>query len=246
MQNALPPPFSLVALDQVDSTNDEARRAAEAGAGHGLVVWAGAQTAGRGRRGRTWMSPAGNLHASLVLHPGPRPAEAPQLAFVAAVALQEALAELVPAADFRVKWPNDVLCNGRKIAGMLLEQAPPWIVLGIGVNIEVAPDPALYPTACLRQAGSGAAPFDVLAGFCGHFALWYDRWRDEGFAPLRQGWLARAIGVGGPVRVHLADATTLEGRFAGLDEQGALLLETSDRRTVPVLAGDVFFTGGGA
>ncbi len=238
---SLPPPFSLVALERIDSTNDEAKRAAAAGAGHGTVVWATEQTAGRGRRGRLWVSPPGNLHCSFLLHPGDQVAAAPQLAFVAAIALHDALAELVPTGGFQVKWPNDLLAGGRKIAGMLLEPAPPWIILGVGVDISVAPDPALYPTTCLRRLGSGAESFDVLEGFCRHLLPWYERWRQEGFQPIRQAWLARAAGVGGPVTVRLADGTAFDGRFIGLDEGGALLVETTDRKSRAILAGDVFF-----
>jgi len=241
MTAALPPPFDLVALGCIDSTNDEARRRALNGAGHGTVVWAKEQTAGRGRRGRTWVSPPGNLHCSVVLHPGATMPDAPQLAFVAAVALREALAELAPAAVFQCKWPNDILCGGRKVAGMLLEAAAPWIILGVGVNLAQAPDPALYPTTCLRQAGSGAEAFDVLAGFCDCLAVWYERWITEGFAPLRAAWLAHGCGLGGPVTVRFADGSMMEGRFFGLDERGALLLDRPDGSRYPVLAGDVFF-----
>ena len=239
---ALPQPFSLVALERVDSTNDEAIRLGAQGAGHGTVVWAREQTAGRGRRGRNWVSPAGNLHCSMLLHPGRSMADAPQLAFVAAVALQEALAELAPRASFQCKWPNDILCGGRKIAGMLLEASLPWVVLGVGVNLIHAPDPAFYPATCLRQAGSNAEPADMLAGFCERLAVWYERWLAEGFSPVRAAWLAHGFGLGKPVTVRLADGAVLEGRFFGLDEGGALLLEAPDGSRRPVLAGDVFFS----
>ncbi|MTJ84115.1 MAG: biotin--[acetyl-CoA-carboxylase] ligase [Telmatospirillum sp.] len=236
-------PFRLIALDQTDSTNDELRRQAGKGAGHGTVVWAGRQSAGRGRRGRQWVSVEGNLHCSFLLDPGPSLADAPQLSFVAAVAVREALAGLVPSASFQAKWPNDVLCQGRKMVGMLMELAEPWIILGIGVNIAVAPEPGLYPTACLRQLGSGAAPFDVLAALAEHLGTWYGRWRQEGFAPVREAWLAGAAGVGGPVTVRLADETALDGTFTGLDAQGALLLGLPDGTVRRILAGDVFFPG---
>lgn len=241
MITVLPPPFALIALDQVDSTNDEARRAAERGDGHGTVVWANEQTAGRGRRGRSWVSPAGNLHCSFLVDPGPDQSQSAQLVFVAAIAVRDALAELVPAAGTSVKWPNDILCGGRKIVGMLLERAGPLVVLGIGVNVLHAPDPALYPATCLRKLGSLAEAQDVLVGLCGHLGVWYDRWRDEGFGPIREAWLARAVGVGGPVTVRLADGASLEGRFAGLDPAGALLLELPDGSLKPIMAGDVFF-----
>jgi BirA family biotin operon repressor/biotin-[acetyl-CoA-carboxylase] ligase len=238
----LPPPFSLLALDRTDSTNDEARRAAQQGAGHGFVVCAVEQTAGRGRRGRGWVSAPGNLFCSVLLDPGSSPAEAPQLAFVAAVALAKTLNELLPSAGFQVKWPNDILCQGRKVSGMLLELALPWAILGVGVNIAHAPDLGLYPATCLASLGSDTQPFDVLTGFCGQLAEWYAVWRTVGFAAVRQAWLDLAYGVGGPVTVRLSDEKTLQGRFTGLDEGGALLLETADGRRQTVLAGDAFFS----
>ncbi|HVI52266.1 MAG TPA: biotin--[acetyl-CoA-carboxylase] ligase [Candidatus Sulfotelmatobacter sp.] len=238
---ALPPPFRLAAFDCIDSTNDEVRRRADSGEGPNLVAWAKEQTAGRGRRGRPWVSPRGNLHCSILLQPRPRADEAPQLAFVAAVALQQSLSSLLPQSPFRCKWPNDLLCNGKKVAGMLLESASPYVILGVGVNVVEAPAPALYPAVCLRQLGSGAEDFDVLSAFCEALAEWHGRWMTEGFAPIRQAWLDRAQGVGGPVTVRLADHSEQNGRFAGLDAAGALLLETSDGACRPILAGDVFF-----
>jgi BirA family transcriptional regulator, biotin operon repressor / biotin---[acetyl-CoA-carboxylase] ligase len=237
---ALPPPFSLVALDRIDSTNDEARRAAERGAIHGTVISAAEQTAGRGRRGRSWISPPGNLHCSILLHCGPQPGLAPQLAFVAAVALRESLAELAPASLFQVKWPNDVLCGGRKIAGMLLEPALPLIILGVGVDVVEAPKDVLYPATCLRRAGSDAEALDVLAGFCGYLGVWYERWVNEGFAPIRQAWLAHAIGVGTEVHVKVGEDTVRQGRFLGIDQAGGLILEEAGGRQSIILAGDVF------
>jgi len=238
---ALPPPFRLVAFDCLDSTNDEVRRRFDSGDGPNLVVTAQEQTAGRGRRGRTWMSPRGNLHCSILLSTRPNLAEGPQLAFVAAVALRQALAQLVPQAPFRCKWPNDLLCQGRKVSGMLLEAASPHVILGVGVNVVEAPAPALYPAASLRQLGSGAEDFDVLVAFCEALGEWHGRWLAEGFAPVRQAWLDHAQGVGEPVTVRLSDHSELEGRFAGLDAGGALMLETSDGGCRPILAGDVFF-----
>lgn len=207
------------------------------------MVVAAEQTAGRGRRGRTWVSPPGNLHCSIVLDPGPERAHLSELAFVGAVALREALVVLAPTAEFACKWPNDVLCNGAKIAGMLLENQPPWVILGVGVNVVAAP-PATevqYRAVALRDTGSHADADDVRAAFCDRLGLWYERWRAEGFASVRQDWLGHAAGVGGPVTVRLADGAVLEGKFSGLDAAGALLLDTPDGSRRPVLAGDVFF-----
>lgn len=237
----LPAPFRWERRGRIDSSNDEARRLALAGAGHGTVVTAVEQSAGRGRRGRPWLSPAGNLHCSVLLDPGEDPAAAPQLAFVAALALRDALAELAVTGDFRVKWPNDILCNGAKIAGMLLERVGALIILGVGVNIVAFPENALFPATCLRKLGSGANEEDVLSGFCTRLGARYDQWRREGFAPIREAWLAVAAGLGREITARLADETVLQGVFAGLDRDGALQLAGEGGAIHRVLAGDVFF-----
>jgi BirA family biotin operon repressor/biotin-[acetyl-CoA-carboxylase] ligase len=237
----LPPPFRLEQRVKIDSTNDEARRLAAAGFGHGTVVTAVEQSAGRGRRGRAWMSPPGNLHCSILLDRGPDPAAGPQLTFVAAVALRDALADLAITLDFRVKWPNDILCAGAKIAGMLLEQAGDMIILGVGVNVVAHPEAALYPATSLVKAGSGAAADDVLVGFCDRLGHWYGVWRAEGFAPIRKSWLEVAVGLGLPVTARLADESVLTGRFAGLAVDGALEMADENNQIRRILAGDVFF-----
>ncbi len=234
--------FKLEQRDKIDSTNDEARRLAAAGFGHGTVVTAVEQSAGRGRRGRAWVSPPGNLHCSILLDRGPEPALAPQLTFVAAIALRDALADLALTSDFRVKWPNDVLCAGAKISGMLLEQAGDLIILGVGVNVVAHPDAALYPATSLAKAGSGADAMDVLTGFCERLGHWYEIWRAEGFAPIRQAWLEVAVGLGQKVTARLADESVLEGRFAGLGLDGALEMADENNQIRRILAGDVFFT----
>lgn len=243
-QPRLPPFFHLVALDSIDSTNEEARRRAAAGAGEGTLVWAREQTAGRGRRGRAWHSPRGNLYMSLLLQPGCSPAAAGQLGFVAAVALAGTLDDLLPRPErIRLKWPNDVLVEGRKISGILLEAtaAPPGgVVLGVGVNLRVRPEESLYPTASLVELG---LPDPDLPAFLERFAAglqsWYDTWRATGFAPVRAAWLARAVGLGEEIVIRL-DRETLTGRFAALDESGALALDLPEGRRL-IAAGDVFF-----
>jgi len=228
---------------RLGSTNDEARRLADEGAGHGTAVQAGEQTAGRGRRGRAWFSPVGNLHLSLLLDSGPEPARAPEIAFVAAVALRETLATLAPDARFAGKWPNDILCNGAKIAGMLLENHPPFAILGVGVNVVAAPpaNEVQYPATCLAAIGCASDADDVGHVFRENVLAWHWRWRRDGFAPIRAAWLEHAAGVGEAVTVRLADQRVLEGRFGGLDADGALLLELPDGGRRQVLAGDVFF-----
>ena len=238
-------PFKLEQRDKIDSTNDEARRLAAAGFGHGTVVSAVEQSAGRGRRGRSWMSPPGNLHCSILLDRGDDPTAVAQLTFVAAVSLRDALADLAITIDFRVKWPNDILCAGAKIAGMLLELSNDLIILGVGVNVVAHPETALYPATSLSKTGSGATADDVLAGFCDRLGHWYGVWREEGFAPIREAWLEVAVGVGMPVTARLADETVLTGRFAGLAADGALELADETNQIRRVLAGDVFFNANG-
>ncbi|MBF0332155.1 MAG: biotin--[acetyl-CoA-carboxylase] ligase [Alphaproteobacteria bacterium] len=238
---ALPAGFTLVALDSVGSTNDEARRLALGGAGHFTVVTAALQTAGRGRRGRAWVSPRGNLHCSLIVAPGRPLAEAAQLSFVAGLSLAEALAGLIEA-QVACKWPNDVLVDGRKVAGMLLEtvERDDLLVLGVGVDVREAPEQALHSAASLAEYGFQGGAFEVLSAFCDRFAVWFGRWAAEGFAPVREAWLERAAGLGATAEIRLP-GETLSGLFAGLDGQGALLLDPPNGERRRVLAGDVFF-----
>lgn len=240
------PEFRVAAYDTLGSTNDEAKRLARTGAAEGLTVWALQQNAGRGRRGRVWMSPRGNLYFSVVLRPHCKAAVAAQLGFVAVLALGEALSQLVPAAiDLRYKWPNDLLANRKKLAGILLEtemvagDAPDFVVIGIGVNLASSPQDVAYPATSLAQEGvPGITPRLLLDAFLPRFGAEVRRWREAGFAPVRAAWLARATGVGEAVEVRL-ERETFGGRFLDLDDDGALLLgmPDGDRR---VTAGEVF------
>lgn len=241
----LSPPFHLIAYETIGSTSDEAKRLAREGAAEGLIVWAKTQTAGRGRRGRTWVSPPGNLHMSLVLRPRCRPATAAQLGFVAALAMAGAIGELAPAIAIQCKWPNDLLANGKKLAGILLEtemiagESLDFVIVGIGVNLLSSPRDTPYAATSLAEEGGAAIPpVTVIVAFARHFAEWLTRWSEEGFAPIRDAWLLRAIGLGQPIQVRL-ERDTLDGRFLDLDNDGALMLGTSSgsRR---IAAGEIF------
>jgi BirA family transcriptional regulator, biotin operon repressor / biotin---[acetyl-CoA-carboxylase] ligase len=242
----LPDGYRLVSRDTVGSTNDEATRLARSGAEQGTLVWALEQTAGRGRRGREWVSPRGNLYASLVLRPVCQLEHAAQLGFVAALAVGDALAALVPGLrEPALKWPNDVLVGGRKIAGVLLESEIgenarlAFLIVGVGINLVSAPTDAEFPaTSILGEGHRPPEPVAMLDSFVPHFDSWARCWRVEGFAPVRSAWRARARGLGEPIRVRL-ETMTLHGRFADIDHQGALLLDTPDGRR-RISAGDVF------
>jgi BirA family transcriptional regulator, biotin operon repressor / biotin---[acetyl-CoA-carboxylase] ligase len=222
----LPDGWTLVALDSVGRTNDEAARLADAGAPEGTVVWSREQTGGRGRRGRHWASPVGNLYTSTILRPDCAAPRAAELGFAAALAV----ADIVPAGrEVRVKWPNDVLVDGGKIAGILLESAVgqsgqvQHVVAGIGVNVGFAPQlPEMrYPGSAL--SGSVETALEKLAAA---LAARLAEWRREGFATVRAAWLAKAGPLGAEVDVKLGEGL-VRGRFAGLDREGALLLETA-------------------
>ncbi len=223
----LPDGWRLVALESVGSTNDEATRLADAGAPEGTVVWAREQSGGRGRRGRNWASPVGNLYSSTILRPDCMAQRAAELGFVAALAV----GDLVPAdRSVRLKWPNDVLVDGGKVAGILLESAigqeglVEHVVAGIGVNVSFAPQlPEMrYPGAAL-----GGTVEAALEGLARALATRIAQWRREGFETVRREWLAKAGPLGAEVDVRLGEGL-VRGRFSGLDQEGALLLETAE------------------
>jgi len=244
----LPAFYRLLAHEQIDSTNEEAKRLAATGAAAGTLVWAGEQLAGRGRRGRGWASPPGNLYASLLLRPACSPARACQLNFVAAVALAEAVSAMLPAgATVTLKWPNDVLIRGAKVSGILLEASATldrsidWLVIGVGVNIASYPDGTPYPATSLKCEGAAdVTASGVLEAFAERFQAWYETWRGQGFAPVRTRWLASARGLGEPIEVRL-ERETLKGRFSHLDESGALMLDMADGVRRQITTGDLFF-----
>lgn len=242
----LPSFYHLRALAQVDSTNDEAKRRAAEGAPEGTLIWAREQTAGRGRRGRGFVSPPGNLYFSVVLRPERSAVAAAQLGFAAAIAIGEAaLLHLPPGVKLAYKWPNDVLLDGRKTSGILLESQAAadgrlaWLILGIGINLVSFPEGTEYPATSLAAAGAGTVlPETMLEGVAGNLHLWYERWRDHGFSALREAWLKRVHGFGEAIRVRLSHEE-MTGRFAGLDEDGVLLLDVAGERR-RITAGDVF------
>ncbi|HEY1797897.1 MAG TPA: biotin--[acetyl-CoA-carboxylase] ligase [Stellaceae bacterium] len=242
--------FRLLRYETLGSTNDEAKRLARDGEPGGVIVYAMTQTAGRGRRGREWVSPAtGNLYSSLLWRPKCSAASAAQLGFVAALAMGEAIDGVLPlGARLRFKWPNDLLLNGRKLAGVLLESetsasAVEFVVIGIGVNLATAPvGTETAATSLAAEGAAGVTPEMVLPRFAEAFAKWEGVWRQGGFAAIRPAWLARAGGVGEDIRVRL-ERETLYGRFLDLDDAGALLLgQAAGQRRIA--AGDIFPAAG--
>ena len=246
----LPDFFDLVKLDATDSTNTVARDLATAGAAEGTLVQAISQGAGRGRRGREWASPPGNMYASLILRPDCTPATAAQISFVTALAIHDAVSRyLPPDVSARLKWPNDVLVDQKKIAGILLEShltngsVLDWLVVGTGVNIKSFPEDVERPAVSLAALGSDVSVDEFMTAYAETMLHWYGVWQTAGFAGIRQAWLEHAWGQGGPVEVRLGNET-FRGVFDDLDETGALVVSTSEGVRL-VSAGDVYPTGQG-
>jgi BirA family biotin operon repressor/biotin-[acetyl-CoA-carboxylase] ligase len=231
----------------VDSTNDEARRLAAIGERGPVWILSDEQTSGRGRRGRSWETPAGNFAATLLLRPTKTARECAQLSFVAALAVSDLVSACLPGAEIRVKWPNDVLAEGRKIAGILLEStAAPgerldWLAVGIGINLVRFPDHTEFPATSLNALGChDLVPLDACTRLAGFWAQWYAEWEVNGFATIRDFWLSRAARLGAHIRARLA-ASEATGVFEGIDETGALILRESPTRTRRIAAGEIYF-----
>jgi len=236
-----PSGYGLKRFDEIDSTNEEARRLALAGEQGPLGLTAGRQTAGRGRRGRNWETPFDNLAATLLLQPGRRESEWPQLSFVAAIAASDMAASFAPQARIALKWPNDVLADGRKLAGILLENAHGALAIGIGVNLMHYPKDTEFPATSLAALGAEVpSAADGLARLAADFAKWYEVWSVQGFAAIRDAWLARAHGLGTRIRARLVKEER-SGMFEGIDESGALLLNEGFGRLSTLPAADIFF-----
>ncbi len=240
---AWPQGYGLKRYDEIDSTNQEARRLAAAGEMGPLWLTATRQTAGRGRRGRSWEMAEGNLAATLLLRPDRSQGEWAQLSFVIAIAAADTMAGFANA-RIALKWPNDVLADGKKLAGILLETAngpSPALAIGIGVNLAHHPEGTEFPAISLAALGTKIPSTDVaLAALAASFVKWYEIWRAQGFDAIRQAWLARAAGLGSRIRARLATEER-SGMFEGIDENGALLLNEGFGRASVLPAADIFF-----
>jgi BirA family biotin operon repressor/biotin-[acetyl-CoA-carboxylase] ligase len=245
--------YRLIALDSVESTNDEAAAAARRGDPGRLWLVAREQRAGRGRHGRSWTSPPGNLYASLLLIDPCESAVAPQLGFIAGVALHEAVAGEtgLDAPRLALKWPNDLLLDGAKVAGLLLEghrraDGTFAVVIGFGVNIAAAPDNTAYPAKALSTFKRALSVESLFARLSRSFARHFEPWRKaqaigagDPFGAVRSQWIERAAGLGAPVTIRVPGGER-SGSFIGLDEAGRLRLRTA-AGTELIDAGDLYF-----
>lgn len=238
----------IVSLRETESTNLHAFHLADEGAVEGTVVIAETQTGGRGRLGRRWESPPGvNLYCSVIIRPPISPLHASQLTFLSAVAVSRAIEKTTPLRPL-IKWPNDILVNGRKVAGLLNEMNAETdtihcVVLGIGVNINMSREQ--FPEG-LRQPASSLAleccatvdRREFTRTLLSELDTLYDGYLRDGFAAVRDEWLARSMVMGKRVRVSFGEGES-SGEVAGIDADGALLLRKGDGSLERVLAGDV-------
>lgn len=232
-------------LTTVDSTNAEAFRQAPELRGP-LWILAAEQSAGRGRRAREWVSPPGNFYASLVQRIDEPPVLLGLRSFTTALALYDAFSALTGLSPaFALKWPNDVLLNGGKLTGILLEAQGPCLVIGIGVNLIGAPPPArvepgaVPPVSLLGETGLRITPAHFLDALAPAMSEWEGRFRREGFAPLRKAWLARAARLGERI-IARTGTLSREGTFETIDDQGNLMLREAHGLTA-IPAAEVFF-----
>lgn len=237
-----------LSYETLGSTNAEALALARAGERGRVWITAKSQSAGRGRRGRDWVSPPGNLYASLLMSE-PSPAErAPQLSFVAALAVHDALAACVPdlAGRLSLKWPNDVLLGGRKVAGLLIEaeNAPVFsVAIGIGVNCISHPADAAYPATDIASEGARVTDDVLFLALRDAMQRRLAQWQGGAdFPAIRRTWLQHAAGLGNVIQVRLPERE-LSGRFMGLDEHGRLLLQPESGPHLKITAGEVFGLG---
>ena len=251
--------YRVFGFDETGSTSSDASRAAEAGDVGEVWFAALKQTAGRGRRGRSWETPSGNLAASLLLVPDCDPSLAATLGFVAGVALNRALVTALPAGTVKqgidgadgpghrvaLKWPNDVLADGKKICGILLEaEGVPGglaVVAGMGTNVVAAPTDTPTPAISLAALGIQVSAEDLFSALSDAWVEFFGIWDSgRGFEEIRKLWLARAAGLGRAVAVT-SGGSTIEGIFDTIDGQGCMIIQTPAGRRMPVSAGDVYF-----
>lgn len=248
--------YRLFGHDEIGSTSTEALAAAEAGDRGEAWFCALKQTAGRGRRGRPWETPAGNLAASLLIVPDCDPAISASLGFVAGVALNRALAAVLPgglvkqgidgAHRIALKWPNDVLADGRKLAGILLESQKhssgrQAVIVGFGINIVSAPDGLPYPATSLDALGAGVAAETLFAALAEEWVVAYELW-DNGtnVGDILRLWRASAAGIGAQIAVS-RDGQVVRGVFESIDDSGRLIVRADDNSRIAITAGDVHF-----
>jgi BirA family biotin operon repressor/biotin-[acetyl-CoA-carboxylase] ligase len=235
--------FTISHYQEIDSSNKLAQELIALNKiHHNHIIRADRQTAGKGRYGRVWQSPMGNLYFSLVLKPNKNLVLASQLSFLGAVAMGLAITQAGGAVQY--KWPNDILLDGKKIAGLLLESTGngEFIIIGIGVNINSHPDNSpiqAYPATDLKASGVEISREILLKNFLNNFSDLYQTWQDFGFSAIRNLWLKSAFNFNKIIAVNLPDKK-LTGRFIDLDQNGNLVLELENKEVKLISSGEIY------
>ncbi len=237
--------YHLLTYDTVDSTNEEAKRLALSGGQHGAVCWAKKQTHGKGRLNRQWVSEEGNLYCSFLLKPKHLVADFAQIPFVAALAVARAINPVFEEkATIALKWPNDILLNGKKLGGILVEtvdaqSSSPWVIVGIGLNIEHFPKDTSLPATSLKDAGVEIISAKIiLSRIMNCFFPLMDEWEDKGFDSIKEEWERYAAYVDEKVSFTQNDSIS-EGTFIGINEDGECIIEDSNNQRHTFQAGDL-------
>jgi BirA family biotin operon repressor/biotin-[acetyl-CoA-carboxylase] ligase len=259
---AMPAGFILRAYPSLKSTNDQIRDLEGEFPDQNIVVQADIQTGGRGRRGRPWVSDAGNLYCTILLRDVGMLSNATQLSFLSSIALREAIVKVAAISseeDICCKWPNDLLIKGKKLAGILLEAErskttkrneflrADWVMIGFGVNLASHPEDTAFPATNLHKEGLTKAdgtpicPLDLVEALVSIIDKWFKLWKAEGFAPIHKTWLSHAYGVGEAIAIHHENGLIEKGKFSALDFSGGLVLELHEGEFKTIYAGDVFF-----
>lgn len=242
--------FNLVMFDSVKNTNREAQKLSCNAERSSYVVYAKEQTDGKDRHGKTWSSPKGNFYSSIALHPTFTVQSGGQLALVISMAIKDALTDIfgINYAELKFQWPSDIMLNGKKIGGILLEASstpfkniPAWFVAGIGVNLISHNEDSQYPTSSLKEEGFGEILGEsLLNAFMTNFSKRYNTWHNRSFKTMKLEWLESAYGLNEPMSVHFK-GEVINGVFEGIDDDGALLLRLKDGQLKKIMSSEVFF-----
>jgi BirA family biotin operon repressor/biotin-[acetyl-CoA-carboxylase] ligase len=244
--------YHFSSYDDIDSTNNEAKRIIAQGHSGHYVLLAKSQHAGRGRAGRQWDSPNGNVYMSILRQESLTWEEAAHLIYITAVAVADAVAAVLPVSEpVSVKWPNDILLKGKKVAGILLEGKTmanqpflPWAIIGIGINVRHFPEQTTFPATSLYDQGVVYVELERLFHYVmDHFSSWYAVWRQHGFEPIRLAWLHRALKRGEVITV-VTPERKISGIFVDITEHGNLRVELANGQQTEIYSGEVFFSRG--
>lgn len=243
---SLPPGYRAAWFETVGSTNDEAKAGARDGAVDGSVYWSAHQTAGRGTHGRDWSTPPGNLAVSIIKRPRMPLALAPQAALVTAVAIADALPDLGVSQDrVRLKWPNDVLVDGGKVSGILIEgeadgTSARWLVIGTGINLVHHPAETRHPATNLSALGLAVGPERALTAYLAAFDTWWGRWRRYDFQVVATAWRARTLHKPGDRLSLSVGGRSMQAVYRGLAPDGTLVIEDADGVEKRLASGEIF------